>query len=140
MNKIYVIAGTAREATDWIKSNLQKRILNNETAIIGISEYAYVTGVDTLRGIRDPHGVFVGNWMGRPDIYEIVQTLIWSSIHVNKQLHDIHNSLKMKVRPTPKIQGYTYSSVIVDEAANLLAKEIDKEVLKSLMKTNGTIA
>jgi hypothetical protein len=136
MNKIYVIAGTASQATDWVKSNLQKRILNGETPI-GMSEYAYVTGVDTLRGIRDPHGVFVGAWRDRKDILEIVQTLIGSSIHVNKQLHQIHNSLKLKVRPTPKlkVQGM---SVIIDEAAALLAKEIDNEVLRTLtQKING---
>ena len=139
MNKIYVIAGTAREATDWVKGNLQKRILNNETPI-GISEYTYVTGVDTLRGIRNPHGVFVGSWRERLDIFEIVQALMIASTHVNPELGNIYTQVKPKTRPTPKIQGYTYSSVIVDEAANLLAKEIDKEVLKSLMKTNGTIA
>lgn len=139
MNKIYVIAGTAREATDWVKSNLQKRILNGETPL-GISEYAYVTGVDTLRGIRNPHGVFVGNWLGRPDIFDIVEALMIASIHVNPVLDKIYNQVKPKIRPTPKLTGKQITAIYVDEAASLMAKEIDNEVLKSLMKTNGTIA
>jgi hypothetical protein len=105
--KIYVVAGTGEEARRWINSNIEKR------AKIGmpysLSDYVYVANADKLRGIRDPHGVFVGNWMGRADIYEIVQTLIWSSIHVNKKLHDIHNSLK------PQIRGKQATSIIIDE-------------------------
>jgi hypothetical protein len=126
MNKIYVIAGTAREATDWIKGNLQKRILNGETPI-GMSEYAYVTGVDTLRGIRNPHGVFVGSWKERLDIFQIVEALMLSSIYVNHALSKVYNEVKPKVRPTPK----TYS-ILIDEAAELMAREIDAEVLRKL--------
>jgi hypothetical protein len=108
MNKIYVIAGTAREATEWIKSNLQKRILNREN-VIGMSEYAYVTGVDTLRGIRDPHGVFVGNWLGRPDIFDIVQQLMLCSIHINPALSKIYKDLH------PQLRGKQATSIIIDE-------------------------
>jgi hypothetical protein len=108
MNKIYVIAGTAREATEWIKSNLQKRILNEETPI-GISEYTYVTGVDTLRGIRNPHGVFIGSWKERMDIFQIVEALMLSSIHVNPALSKIYNDLK------PQVRGKTATSIIIDE-------------------------
>jgi len=126
MNKIYVIAGTAREATEWIKGNLQKRILNGETPI-GMSEYAYVTGVDTLRGIRNPHGVFIGSWKERLDIFQIVEALMLSSIYVNRPLQKIYNDLKPQIRPTPK----TYS-ILIDEAAELMAREIDAEVLRKL--------
>jgi hypothetical protein len=108
MNKIYVIAGTAREATEWMKSNLQKRILNGEN-VIGMSEYAYVTGVDTLRGIRNPHGVFIGSWKERLDIFDIVQQLMLSSIHVNPALSKIYNDLK------PQVRGKTATSILIDE-------------------------
>ena len=108
MNKIYVIAGTAREATEWMKSNLQKRTLNGEN-VIGMSEYAYVTGVDTLRGIRNPHGVFIGSWKERMDIFQIVEALMLSSIHVNPALSKIYNDLK------PQVRGKTATSIIIDE-------------------------
>ena len=108
MNKIYVIAGTAREATEWMKNNLQKRILNGEN-VIGMSEYAYVTGVDTLRGIRNPHGVFIGSWKERLDIFQIVEALMLSSIHVNPALSKIYNDLK------PQVRGKQATSIIIDE-------------------------
>jgi hypothetical protein len=108
MNKIYVIAGTAREATEWMKNNLQKRILNGEN-VIGMSEYAYVTGVDTLRGIRNPHGVFIGSWKERLDIFQIVEALMLSSIYVNRPLQKIYNDLK------PQVRGKQATSILIDE-------------------------
>lgn len=137
MNKIFVIAGTAREATDWVRDNLQKRIANGESPI-GISEYAYVANQNQLFGIKDPHGVFVGNWLGRPDILEIVQTLIHCSTHPNTSLAKIHTQVRQatRVRPTPKIvSGYQAN---IDEAGKLMAQAIDQEVLKNLaLKING---
>jgi hypothetical protein len=129
MSKIFVIAGTGEEARRWINSNIEKRAKRGETTY-SLSDYCYVASPDKLRGIRDPHGVFVGNWLGRPDIFDIVQTLMMQSIHVNPALGKIYKDLQPKVRPTPK----TYNQVI-QTAADELAKHIDAEVLKSLMKT-----
>jgi hypothetical protein len=106
--KIYVVAGTGEEARRWINSNIEKRAKSGETTY-SLSDYVYVSNADKLKGIRDPHGVFVGNWMSRADIYEIVQTLIWSSFHANQKLHDIHNSLK------PQIRGKQANTIIIDE-------------------------
>ena len=92
-NKIIVIAGTYAEAMSWIKKECQKR-WNNGDRSCSISDYI-IPDRDSIRGILNPHGVFVGNWKARADIYEIVQTLIWSSTHVSQKLHDIHNSLKL---------------------------------------------
>lgn len=127
--KTYVIAGNAFQANDWIKSNIEKRISGGETTL-SMSEYTYVSDQKQLFGIKDPHGVFVGTWRDRIDIYEIVQTLIWASVHVNPRLHDIHNSLKPKVKPTPKLSGSQITQAYVDEAAQLMAREIDAEVMK----------
>ena len=139
MSRIFVIAGTYQEAQDWIAKNYQERAGLGDQQV-SVRDYKYVSHADDVKGYTNPHGVFVGNWLGRPDIFEIVEALMMRSTHVNKALGKIYNQVKPKVRPTPKIQGYTISSVIVDEAAKLLAREIDNEVLKSLMKTNGTIA
>jgi len=138
MSKIFVIAGTGEEARRWINSNIEKRAKSGETTL-SLSEYCYVATPDKLKGIRDPHGVFVGNWLGRPDILEIVEMLMMQSIHVNPALGKIYKDLLPKVRPTPKqpplhkvAGGY---ALAVEDAARLLAQEIDKEVIKSLMKT-----
>ena len=127
--KTFVVAGTAHEANYWIIQDLGKRYPSNTSA--SMSDYVYVSSPDSLRGIQDPHGVFVGNWLGRPDIFEIVQALMMASVHVNPALGRIYNQVKPKVQPAK-----TYT-MILNEAASLLAREIDNEVLKSLMKTTG---
>ncbi len=105
--KIYVVAGTGEEARRWINSNIEKR------AKIGmpysLSDYVYVANADKLRGIQDPHGVFVGNWKGRADIFDIVQQLMMQSIHINPALSKIYNDLK------PKLSGNQATSIIIDE-------------------------
>jgi hypothetical protein len=141
MNKIFVIAGTAREATEWARDNLQKRIAKGESPI-GISEYLYVSNQNQLFGIKDPHGVFVGNWLGRPDILEIVQTLLHCSTHTNTSLAKIHTQVRQatRVRPTPKLTGSQITQAYVDEAAQLMAQEIDAEVLRKLTMNQITIS
>jgi hypothetical protein len=136
--KTFVVAGTYQEAQNWIAKNFQERVAMGDQQA-STNDYKYVSHEDDIKGYTNPHGVFVGNWLGRPDIFEIVQALLIRTTTPNAALGKIYNQVKPKVRPTPKLKGMTPVSVIVDEAANLLAKEIDKEVLKSLMKTNGGI-
>lgn len=126
--KIFVIAYSLFEAQHWIKHNYQRRTIDGITPA-SPSDYVYVDSPVRLRGIQDPHGVFVGRWKERLDISEIVETLFMCSIHVNPQLEKIRNDIKPKIRPTPKIKPM---QVYVDEAAELLAKEIDTEVLRQL--------
>jgi len=135
MSRIFVIAGTAHEANYWIIQDLGKRYPSNTSA--SMSDYKYVSHVDDVKGYTNPHGVFVGNWLGRPDIYEIVEALLMRSTHVNPALGRIWEQVKPKTRPTPKLTGKQITAIYVDEAAALMAKEIDNEVLKSLMKTTG---
>jgi hypothetical protein len=132
MSRIFVIAGTYQEATIWIKQDLEKRYSSNTSA--SMSDYKYVSHADDVKGYTNPHGVFVGNWLGRPDIYEIVEALMLRSTHVNKTLGDIYKQVKPKTRPIPKqpplhkvAGGY---AIAVQDAADLLAKEIDAEVMK----------
>ena len=133
--KTFVVAGTAHEANYWIIQDLGKRYPSNTS--LSMSDYVYVSNPDSLRGTRDPHGVFVGNWLGRPDIFEIVEALMMRSTHVNPALGRIWEQVKPKTRPTPKLTGKQITAIYVDEAADLLAREIDAEVLKSLMKPTG---
>jgi hypothetical protein len=131
--KTFVIAGTYHEANYWIINDLGKKYPSNTS--LTMSHYVYVSKADDLKGVRDPHGVFVGNWLGRPDILEIVEALMLASVHVNPALGKIYKDLQPKVRPTPKLTGSQITQIYIDEAAELIAKEIDTEVLKSLMKT-----
>lgn len=139
MTKIFVIAGTAQEAQSWITKNYQERVAIGDQQA-STRDYKFVSHADDIKGYTDPHGVFVGNWLGRPDILEIVEALMLRSTHVNTALGKIYTDLKPKVRPTPKLAGKQIHSIIIDEAAKLMAQEIDNEVLKQLArKINGGI-
>ncbi len=127
MTKTFVIAGTKEEAQRWIKQDLEKRYPNNTS--LSLSNYVYVDSVTRIKGYSNPHGVFVGNWLGRPDILEIVEGLMLASIHVNKALGKIYGDLKPKVRPTPKLKP---TSAFIEEAANLLSKSIDEQIIKDM--------
>jgi hypothetical protein len=122
MSKIYVIAGHVSEAEYWIKSNLEKRAMSGVTTL-SRSDYVYVSEAVRLRGIRDPHGVFVGSWKNRQDILEIVETLMLQSTNPNPALGKIHKEL-----------NGSESMLRVKRAANALAEEIDAEVMASLCK------
>lgn len=98
--KTYVIAGTYYEANYWIINDLGKKYPSNTS--LSMSNYVYVSSPNIIRGIKDPHGVFVGNWLGRPDILEIVQTLIYASTTPNSALAKIHTQVRQATRPTPK--------------------------------------
>lgn len=126
MSKIFVIAGTREEFNAYVKSKQQNNLVG--------PDYKYVSHADDVRGYTNPHGVFVGNWLGRPDIFEIVEALMLRSTHVNPALGKIYTQVKPKTRPTPKqpalhkvAGGY---AIAVQDAADLLAKEIDAEVMK----------
>jgi hypothetical protein len=139
MSKIFVIAGTYQEAQLWIAKNYQERVAIGDQQA-STRDYKYISHADDIKGYTNPHGVFVGNWLGRPDIFEIVEALMLRSTHVNKALGKIYSDLKPKVRPTPKLTGSQITQAYVDEAAQLLAQEIDNEVLKQLArKINGGI-
>ena len=139
MSKIFVIAGTYQEAQSWIAKNYQERVAIGDQQA-STRDYKYISHADDVKGYTNPHGVFVGNWLGRPDIFEIVEALMLRSTHVNKALGKIYSDLKPKVRPTPKLSGSQITQAYIDEAAQLMAQEIDAEVIKNLAKRiNGGI-
>jgi hypothetical protein len=139
MSKIFVIAGTYQEAQSWIAKNYQERVAIGDQQA-STRDYKYISHADDVKGYTNPHGVFVGNWLGRPDIFEIVEALMLRSTHVNKALGKIYSDLKPKVRPTPNLTGSQITQVYIDEAAKLMAQEIDAEVLRNLArKINGGI-
>jgi hypothetical protein len=96
MSKIFVVAGSYFQANRWIKQDIEKRINAGQTSLT-LSHYVYVSSAADLRGYSDPHGVFIGTWKDRPDIQEIVETLLIQSTHVNHSLAKIRKELNNKL-------------------------------------------
>ena len=146
MSKTFVIAGNRQQADHWIKGNLEKRLQSGITTL-SMSDYVVVTDANRLRGISNPHGVFVGTWKDRVDIKDIVETLMIQSTVGNPALGKIWREVKDRVKPTPKkvFVGRGITGVWLDEysdsvkqAADSLSKEIDDEVLRIIaMKVNS---
>lgn len=85
--KIFVIAGTKLEADYWIINDLSKKYPSNTS--ISMSDYVYVSSPEKLKGISDPHGVFVGTWYERSDMLEVIQTLRHRTWAKNEKLNII---------------------------------------------------
>jgi hypothetical protein len=90
--KTIVVAGNYNQGLNWAEKDCKVRWNNGNTSI-SLSEYIIVSSVEQLRGIRDPHGVFVGTWREREDIKEIVATLFTQSVHVNRELDRVWKSV-----------------------------------------------
>jgi hypothetical protein len=91
----------------------------------GDKKYTYVQSADHLRGVRNPHGVLVGNWKHRDDIIQILDHLITTSENTDK-LQLIKRDLIRNATA-----AVTHSAAITN-AAKLLAKAIDQQVLDSI--------
>jgi len=90
--KTIVIAGNYNQGLNWAESDCKKRWANGNTSI-SLSEYIIVSNANQLRGIQDPHGVFVGTWREREDIEEIITVLLMQSRSTNNALQRIWESL-----------------------------------------------
>lgn len=131
MTHIYVVAGTFEQARQYISKKRSDYAISGEPPLL-MPNYLAVTNVVHLKGIRNPTGVLIGTWRTRPDIIEILETLMLASDVPNKTLVDAYDELMTKHRPTPKKRPTPDD--VVNAAAALLAKEIDKEVLNIAMK------
>ena len=76
----FVIAGNYKEYEDWCKELITRPVFDPS------ERYHYVSGVDTIRGYQDPHGFFIGSWMQRPDIADIIQQLLIATKTDNRGL------------------------------------------------------
>jgi hypothetical protein len=92
--KIYVVGGTHIQAMDWIKNHAGKRFASGDTSV-SLSDYIIIDSVNSLRGKRNVHGFFVGDWRKRPDILELIEALILSEEnYVNLRLEKLHEEIR----------------------------------------------
>jgi hypothetical protein len=74
----FVIAGNHQEYINFLRDR------NYYT-----TDYRYVTNANSLRGVMDPHGFFVGTWDKREDRDQILSQLWMCTKTHNPQLNDI---------------------------------------------------
>ena len=89
--KTLVIAGTYDEANNWMKRDVMRRWNAGETSST-MSDYIYCNNADRIKGMKDPHGVFIGTWRQRKDMEDIFVTLL-SSITITNNAHRVVNQL-----------------------------------------------
>lgn len=78
-NKYFIVAGTQQEFRTWVQLNRRRFAYNN------INDFIYVDRPMVFLGHADPHGFFVGTFRQRPDLFEIVQTIIINSSAMSAQ-------------------------------------------------------
>jgi hypothetical protein len=91
IDRYIVIAGSYDEAINWIRGDCNRRWNNGDTSC-SMSDYI-IPDRDMIRGIRNPHGIFIGRWRSRPNIKEIIQTLLVSSTVENPTLEKLYRTL-----------------------------------------------
>ena len=81
MSKLYVIAGTRQEFIDWIKSNddIIQEYPNRQDVV-------YVDHYSIFKGVSDPDGIFIGTWLHRADIADIVVNLYFAMRDIRKRM------------------------------------------------------
>jgi hypothetical protein len=77
----FIIAGNANEYQNWLRKQI----------VTDTRQYLYVHTPEVIRGIRDPHGKFIGTYKNRPDIKLIVNLLILSidRVDINHPVHKL---------------------------------------------------
>ena len=94
MDKIFVIAGSKMQADQWITNKITSMISNSQNLIyVARSNYVCVDHTSILRGIRNPHGVFIGTWRDRSDIKDIIMALMNATYETNPKLRKIWNEI-----------------------------------------------
>ena len=134
--KQFVISGTREEFERYRNRKFQEKAMAGEDA--NMNHWMYVRDEMVLRGWVNPHGVFIGTYRNRPDLLDIVRTLMMQSSVTNPVVEKLWNELRPK-RPTPKKTAMQIMQEALDDAGMQMAKEIDKEVLKQLMVSPNVI-
>ena len=99
--KYYVIAGNRDQYLNFIKKK-SKELWHKGDTSISLSHFVEVNDVETLKGVSNPTGFFVGTWHKRNDIRPILTELFTTfSNHLQKaerirQICDVLYELESK--------------------------------------------
>lgn len=85
MKPTYIVAGNRAEFERYVQDKYEYW---SKMAML-MPEYKYVSNVDTIRGMTNIKGFYVGTWAKRPDIDVIksfieAQKRLWTIIGVNQ--------------------------------------------------------
>ena len=130
---ILIVAGNYAEFSAYKRHKLNQALMNDDAGLgMEIQSYRYVESANSIRGMRDVSGVFIGSWRSRKDILEIVANLRFLMSQRNNALEKVWNELCSKA--TALQVSEAVASPAVARAAEELAKEIDRHVLEKLMQ------
>lgn len=90
--KIYVVAPTRAQYDEYYNRTCDLKIHSRTT-------FYWIRDADHVRGLRNPSGVFAGNWKMMPDIIEIVDRLSICWNFQNKALIKIREELTNTKKP-----------------------------------------
>jgi hypothetical protein len=85
--KFFIISGTGYEARIWVENNSHKY------PDMQHQDFVFVSGVDTLRGVSNPSGIFTGSFRQRQDIEEIIKHIYISKDSVPSGYIDFRKSI-----------------------------------------------
>ena len=155
--KIYVVAGNHQEFIHYRKVKFEDLQVTSNPVNFG--DIINVSSTNVLRGVQDPHGVFIGTWRMHKDIGDIIDVLqmCQKNAFSNRSLlvlKDDWEKYQASQRPTAKVikanpvlemDEWDLPKVFsenpapydkgVDAAAAALAKAIDEEVIKQLINS-----
>jgi hypothetical protein len=94
MNRQYIIAGNRDEYGAWrIKNQIYQGCV-------------YVSGVDSIRGTREPHGKLIGTWYNRPDLNDILHQLLIAGSFTIDQYDNILVTRNLILKLSPDLSMY----------------------------------
>lgn len=86
-DRIYVIAGNSHQFSEYRRRKCDEAAKQHKT--LSYSNFINVNNPVQLRGVSDPHGVFIGTWVERDDLEDIFQLLLTATDKTSKSYSTI---------------------------------------------------
>lgn len=99
----YIIAGTHQEFVNWKKKPEIQAIAFLEDTV---HQFVYVSSVNSIRGIREPHGKLIGTWYNRPDLNDILHQLLIAGSFTIDQYDNILVQRNLILKLSPDLSMY----------------------------------
>lgn len=83
---IFVVAGTRAEFQEYVRRKSEE---------MDVRTYQFVWAFESMRirGVSNPHGVFIGSWRNLPNVKDLVQQMVVQSNPTNPALMRIWGEL-----------------------------------------------